>query len=119
MNKTLYLIIAFLFLSLTAYPQGNNAVSITIIGSGSYSSKLADFYSISNEGMLTVMLRNQDFKEAVIPVQLYMSVTNLGDTYILTKSPNPTQPINLNSGETVALTGTDLSRLFNTAYLTY
>ena len=119
MNKTLYLIIAFLFLSLTAYPQGNNAVNITIIGSGSYSSKLADFYSISNEGMLTVMLRNQDFKEAVIPVQLYMSVTNLGDTYILTKSPNPTQPINLNSGETVALTGTDLSRLFNTAYLTY
>ena len=41
-----------------AYPQGNNAVNITIIGSATYSARLADFYSTANEGMLTVVLRN-------------------------------------------------------------
>ena len=119
MRPILHYIIALLLFPLAAYPQGNNAVNITIIGSATYSARLADFYSTANEGMLTVVLRNQDIKEPVIPVQLYMSVTNLGDTYILTKSPNTTQPINLKSGETVAITGSDLARLFNTAYLTY
>ncbi len=119
MNKTLYIIIALLLASLTARPQGNNAVSITIIGSGSYSAKLSDFYKPGSEGMLTILLRNQDLKEATIPVQLYMSVSNLGETYMLTKSPNITPPIHLTMGETKALTGKDLDCIFNTNYLTF
>ena len=69
--------------------------------------------------MLTILLRNQDLKEATIPVQLYMSVSNLGETYMLTKSPNITPPIHLTMGETKALTGKDLDCIFNTNYLTF
>ncbi|MBO7142869.1 MAG: hypothetical protein J6V76_07160 [Bacteroidales bacterium] len=121
MNKTLYIIIVLLLASLTAYPQGNNAVNITIMGSGSYSSKLSDFYTSSNAGMLTVIIRNQDYKEAQIPVQLFMSITHSFDKqpYITTKNPNPTRIINLKSNDALVLTGKDLECLFNTAYLTY
>ena len=120
MRHILYIVL-LLFFSLTAYPQGNNAVNITIMGSGSYSSKLSDFYTSSNAGMLTVIIRNQDYKEAQIPVQLFMSITHSFDKqpYITTKNPNPTRIINLKSNDALVLTGKDLECLFNTAYLTY
>ncbi|MDD6001658.1 MAG: hypothetical protein PUC50_05645, partial [Bacteroidales bacterium] len=72
-------------------------------------------------GMLTVIIRNQDYKEAQIPVQLFMSITHSFDKqpYITTKNPNPTRIINLKSNDALVLTGKDLECLFNTAYLTY
>ena len=91
------------------------------MGSGQYSSVLSDFYDPSKAGMLTVVILNQDFKEAQIPVQLFMSVTHSFDKqpYITTKTPNPTQIINLKSNVPLTLTGKDLECIFNTAYLTY
>ena len=114
-------IIVLLFVASNAHSQGNNAVSITIMGSGQYSSVLSDFYDPSKAGMLTVVILNQDFKEAQIPVQLFMSVTHSFDKqpYITTKTPNPTQIINLKSNVPLTLTGKDLECIFNTAYLTY
>ena len=94
-HAILYIISVLLLLHIApnAHSQGNNAVSITIMGSGQYSSVLSDFYDPSKAGMLTVVILNQDFKEAQIPVQLFMSVTHSFDKqpYITTKTPNPTQ----------------------------
>ncbi len=69
--------------------------------------------------MITIILRNNDLKEPVLPIQLYMSVTNNLKTYIQTKSPNTSKIFQLYAGETLTLTGQDLECIFNTYYLNY
>ncbi len=78
----------FLFYSFAAFAQGSNSINISILGCGNYSAKLSDYYSPKNAGMLTVIVRNTDFKDPYLQIQLYMSVTNGLKTYIQTKSPN-------------------------------
>ena len=117
--KRIFFILFLSLLTLSAFSQGNNSVNITVLGCGNYSAKLSDYYSTKNAGMITIILRNNDLKEPVIPVQLYMSVTNLGKTYIQTKSPNTSKIFQLYAGETLTLTGQDLECIFNTYYLNY
>ena len=119
MKKTLYLLLLLLLASSTARPQGNNAVSISIIRGTCYSSKIADYCSDNNASMLKVILVNQDLREASIPVQLYMSVSLFGkETYLSTKSPNPSRIITLNSGSQLILTGKELDCIFSPQNLT-
>ncbi|MBQ9214268.1 MAG: hypothetical protein IJ150_10080, partial [Bacteroidales bacterium] len=94
-------------------------MNITVLGCGNYSAKLSDYYSPKNAGMITIILRNNDLKEPVLPIQLYMSVTNNLKTYIQTKSPNTSKIFQLYAGETLTLTGQDLECIFNTYYLNY
>jgi hypothetical protein len=71
-------------LTFAAFSQGSNSINISILGCGNYSAKLSDYYSPKNAGMLTVIVRNTDFKDPYLPIQLYMSVTNNLKTYIQT-----------------------------------
>ncbi|MBR4265405.1 MAG: hypothetical protein IKQ46_05030, partial [Bacteroidales bacterium] len=109
----------FLFYSFAAFAQGSNSINISILGCGNYSAKLSDYYSPKNAGMLTVIVRNTDFKDPYLQIQLYMSVTNGLKTYIQTKSPNISKTFQIGSGETLTLTGQDLECIFNTYYLNY
>ena len=117
--KRIFLILILSLLTVAAFSQGNNALNISILGSGNYSAKLSDYYSPKNVGMLTVIVRNTDFKEPNLQIQLYMSVTNGLKTYIQTKSPNISKTFQIGSGETLTLTGQDLECIFNTYYLNY
>lgn len=100
-------------LTFAAFSQGSNSVNISILGCGNYSAKLSDYYSPQNAGMLTVIVRNTDFKDPYLQIQLYMSVTNGLKTYIQTKSPNISKTFQIGSGETLTLTGQDLECIFN------